>query len=438
METQPTPRGQTLVWISTATAVAALIAVRFPETLLRSEFWAEDATEFFLGAVSLPAGGLLRPVYGYHFFLERLVALVATSLPVYWSPFIFAWSGLLVAALTLGYVARDGFAWIAPLRWQRVMLALLLALAPGTADVLLNLANLPSVLALLGFFLLAERPAPLGWVRPAVLLLVAASSGHAIMLIPLASYLAWRHRSVGIGLAAAGLAVFAGLNLQGGASASAAAGLFAAQPVELVCRIVAENVFTRLVAQPLAGPWFMGPVLRLSAGAFWALAAASVGAIAALSVRWFARDRDGAVTLWMGAAGAIGLLALVALGRSGNAQLLLRESRTMLPAVRYSFLPAVMATLLWTRWLLPSVGERGLRPAARLTAMFLVAAQLASLAPVRYRRPDLLWPERSALVQWKLDQARAGKMVELNMAELPIHPVGWVPANGQVSAILSN
>src|SRR4051812_8776182 len=68
-----------------------IIFLRTPEALLRSEFWAEDLSEFFVGAIALGAKSLVTPVYGYHFFVERIVAWLATFLPVYFTPFIYAW-----------------------------------------------------------------------------------------------------------------------------------------------------------------------------------------------------------------------------------------------------------------------------------------------------------------------------------------------------------
>ena len=51
---------------------AFVIFIRNPEALLRSEFWGEDLTEFFIGAIHLGASSLVTPVFGYQFFFERV------------------------------------------------------------------------------------------------------------------------------------------------------------------------------------------------------------------------------------------------------------------------------------------------------------------------------------------------------------------------------
>jgi hypothetical protein len=227
--------------------VASIIALRFPTPLLRAEFWAEDATEFFFDAVSLGPWSLVTPVYGYHFVLEHLIAYGATFLPVFYTPYVYAWACLLVDAAALAYLAKDGFSWIAPRWWQRVLLAVLLALAPGTPDVLLNLANLPNPLALLGFLLLVERPFRMGGLKLLGFALIAASSGHVLLWLPIAAYLAWINRSRGYAAATAVITIFTFLNGAGTQAASKSAGSFDLHAVAEVPRILLENGFARLL-----------------------------------------------------------------------------------------------------------------------------------------------------------------------------------------------
>ncbi len=49
--------------------VALVIAARNPLALTRAEFWAEDSSEFFVGALTMGARSLWAPVGGYFFFV---------------------------------------------------------------------------------------------------------------------------------------------------------------------------------------------------------------------------------------------------------------------------------------------------------------------------------------------------------------------------------
>jgi hypothetical protein len=417
--------------------VAFIIALRFPTHLFRAEFWAEDATEFFFDAVSIGPRSLVVPVYGYHFLLERLIAYGATFLPVFYTPYVYSWSCLLIDAAALAYLARDGFSWIAPRRWQRILLAVLLALGPGTADVLLNLANLPNILALLGFLLLVERPFRMTGARLIGFGLVATSSGHVLLWLPVAAYLSWRIRSRGYAAAAAVVAALAFLNGVGAHGASRSSGSLDFRALAHVPRILLENGFARLLPAPFLGLGPASAFQRAPGGVYWAVAALGLAAFAWLAVRKFALDGDGTVVLLLGYAGAIGMLGLVAITRSYNVPLLVRESGTLLPQVRYSFLPAALATFIWTSWLLSAHPGGSPGRVLRYAAAAIMGIHLAAGFPLRYARPDLAWGQRSEHVQWLLDLNRAtGRPVVITMQDLAIHPWRWVPDNGRIAVVV--
>ncbi len=338
--------------------LAGVIALRFPTPLLRAEFWAEDATEFFFDAVSLGPRGFVVPVYGYHFLVEHVIAYAATFLPVFYAPYVYVWSCLVIDAAALAYLARDGFSWIAPKRWQRILIAVLLAMGPGTADVLLNLANLPNPLALLGFLLLVERPFQMRWPKLLVFALVAASAGHVLLWLPVAAYLAWVTRSRGFTAAAAIIAAIACLNGTGAHDASNSAGSLDFRAVSEVPRILIENGFARLLPAPLLGVRVAGAFQQTSAVIYWTVLAIGFAVFAWLAAREASVDRDGTVVLLLGYGGTIGMLGLIAISRSYNVPLLVRDSGTLLPHVRYSFLPAALATFIWSSCDPPAASHR--------------------------------------------------------------------------------
>ena len=415
--------------------VAAVIAVRFPPTLWRAEFWAEDATEFFFDAVSLGAKSLVVPVYGYHFFVERVIAYVATFLPVYYTPYVYAWASLVIDAAALAYLVRDGFSWIAPRRGQRVLLAALLAVGPGTAEVLLNMANLPAALAFLGLLLLIERPFLIGPGKLILLVIIIASSGQMVLWIPVVAYLAWATKARTYWIVAISIAVFAVLNGIGNHEASSSAGILDYGALSVVPRILLENSFTRLLPGPFLGA-LTGLLMRSSAVVFWGAAIVGLGAFAALAYRASLADRDGTAVLVLGYLGAIGMLGLTAISRAYSVPLLVRESGSLLYHLRYAFLPSAIATLIWASFLLRPRADPVWRR-VRIIASVIIAINLAVCFSLRFARADLHWPARSGRVQWLLDlNRRNGQPVVIRIEDLPVHPFRWVPANGRVAVVV--
>jgi hypothetical protein len=417
--------------------VAGIIALRTPTALLRAEFWAEDATEFFFDAVSLGARGLAVPVYGYHFLVEHFIGWAATSLPVFYAPYVYAWSALVIDAAALAYLARDGFSWIAPKRWQRILLALLLAIGPGTAEVMLNLSNLPNPLALLAFLLLVERPFRMPWPKLLAFAVIAASAGHVLVWFPVAAYLAWVNRSRGYAAAAAVIVAMASLNATGARAASSSAGILDLDAITEVPRILIENAFARLLPFPFAGGELAGAFQLAPAAIYWTVLAITLAGFAWLAAREAALDRDGTRVLLLGYAGSIGALGLVAIGRSYNVPLLVRDSGTLLPHVRYSFLPAALATFIWSSWILRPRAARPAMAALRHAPAIILALHVAAGFQAHYARPDRAWSQRSERVQWLLDYHReTGRQVVITLTDLPVHPVRWVPDNGRTAVVL--
>ena len=423
--------------IGPAVLVAVLIAARNPPAPFRAEFWAEDATEFLFGALELGARSLATPVYGYHFLLERAVAWVASFASVYYAPFVYAWASLLVSAATCAYVTREGFSWIAPARWQRILLAVVLAIGPGTSEAFLNLANLPGPLALLGLLLLIERPFALGWRRMLVLVLIVLSSGQMVLWVPLVAYLAWARRSPAHALLAAVTVAVAVVNLVGSRQAAAESHLLASAGPDLVARIVLENAFLRLVPGPLLGSEVSGRLMLTSPAVFWSAAVVVFALTAAVVVREHRRDPVTTVGLVLAYSGAVGGLAVVALSRSYAIRHLVRESGQLLWDLRYALLPGAVAILAWASWLLrPRASAPGWR-VARIVACCAVALNAARHWPSVFPRPDLDWPERASHVQWVLDaRERTGKGAIIELRNLAVHPVGWWPNNRKMSVLL--
>ena len=305
----------------------------------RAEFWAEDATEFFFGAVSLGAKSLVVPVYGYHFFVERVIAYVATLLPVHYTPYVYAWASLIIDAAALAYLVRMDSVDRAR-RWQRALLAALLAVGPGTAGVLLNMANLPAALAFLGLLLLIERPFLNGPGKLTLLVIIIASSGQMVLWIPVVAYLAWATKARTYWIVAISIAVFAVLNGIGNHEASSSAASLHYGALSVVPRILLENSFTRL----LPGP-FLGAFTVCSCAPPRSCSGALPSSDWEHSPRWPTGRRwpigDGTAVLVLGYLGAIGRRGEIAISRAYSVPLLVRKSSLLLFHLRYAFLPSL-------------------------------------------------------------------------------------------------
>ena len=171
--------------ITTLAVVALLIGARNPVALLRAEFWAEDASQFFAGALAMGARSLWVPVWGYSFLISRAIAWAATWFAVLWTPYLYAWGSLVLDSIAMSYFVRDGFAWLVPGRAARFLVCLVLTLGPGTSEVFLNLSNLPAPLTFLCLLLLLEEPLCLDTRRLLLFALLVPSAGHTVLLAPL-------------------------------------------------------------------------------------------------------------------------------------------------------------------------------------------------------------------------------------------------------------
>jgi hypothetical protein len=419
-----------------ALLVAAVIAVRDPWPLLRAEFWAEDATEFFFDALGLGIRSLELPVYGHHFFLSRLIAYTASCLPVLYAPYIYAWAALIVNTVSVSYCVRDGFSWLLPERWQRILLAVVLAVGPGTADVLLNICTLPSSLALLALLLLLERPLGLGWIKLVALLLLIPSCGYAVLWLPLVAYLWWLTKDRAYVVVALAIVLMAAMNLWGSHHASAEAGLASYETALDVPRILAENSYTRLVLGPILGAKLTGMIMRAPAAVFWSTGALGL-ALLVVVVRWaYPKHREAIMTLALAYLGAIGSLAVVALNRTYAFLALVREGGTISWNLRYALLPGAVAIMVWMACLVRLDGPSKFWRAGRVLGLVVIAVHVASHWGSVHPRPDLHWPDKSVEVQAILDDGHRGQDRTITLRQLAVQPKNWLPANHRTAVVL--
>lgn len=415
----------------------ALILARNPDPVFRAEFWAEDATEFFFGALSIGIGSLVTPVYGYHLFTSRVIAYTATFFPVLWAPYIYSVACLLITAFAAAYFSREGFSWIIPSRKFRLFVCVVLAIAPGTAEVYFNLSNLPSVLTVLGLLMLLEKPFRPSPMKFATLLILLPSAGQMLLLAPVVGslWLLTRERRY---LWLLGCMVpWVVLNGIGNHHASGQAGLLSYENAWAVPRVLLENTITRLFFAPIFGDELTGMIImRRRASVFWLTSLVAVGGAAYAATKWRFLQREGAWLLILSFLCVICSFGLIAVSRNYATYQISRGSGNLFWGHRYSYLPGVVALIIWFRIAHDALAEwRGKMkfwPAA--FAVILLAYHNVSQWNAYDHRPDLEWPKGAALIQSALDEKRQGKMDDGRLAiEFPwVHPVGWRPNRGEL------
>ncbi len=418
--------------------VAGLIAVRNPVALLRSEFWAEDALVFFPDALNAGWRSLYMPVYGYHFLLSRMIAWTATVLPVVAAPYVYAWASLAVSAAAIGYFSRETFTSVIPSYPSRVLACVLLVLAPGSGEVMMNLCNLMTPLTLLAFLLLLESPGHLGWRRFAVMLFLAASAGPVFLLTPVIAYLAARTGSVRHAALIGGMLPIFVANVVGNHVTGSQNGLLNYSYAVLVPMALAHNFVLRLAVLPIAGSGVTSSIMTSTTTVFWTV---SIGAVLAIMAIWRSGllstrparllDDQIVVLLLLGFTSAVLTFGAIAVSRSYAIWQVLRQSGDPLWHMRYSFLPGTLAVLIWAT-LLYRLWYHG--RAARTVAFVLLAAlsvhELSQWRNVPLRR-DVGWPYAAEAIQDAVDARRRGVLEHPVAAVVPVHPAYW--NNGHVT-----
>jgi hypothetical protein len=404
--------------------VAGLIVLRNPAAIFRAELWAEDGTEFFRTALLHGFSSLWMPVFGYQFFLSRLLAWVATLLPVVATPFVYAGGCLVLNALSVGYFAREGFAWLVPVRMHRLLLCCLFAIGPGAGEVFLSLCNLTNSLALLALLMLLEKPHRLSGWKIAALLLIGVSSGHMVVLVPLVLFLAYRtgdRRYLFLTIAL--VPILLG-NVIGNHHSAGETGFTEYSKLLVAPHVVLKNFVARLFFVPFLGPHRSNVLMGKGHVLFWVLGAAALAGLVRV-LRRTRVDREAAVFLGLSFCLTVGTFGIIVVTRAYVADIV---QRNILWDIRYSFLPGVLAELIWMWLFLAWWRDRDTRrklAAAGLLGMVLVAGQ--DLRRWRHvpERPDAHWPESAASIQRVLDQRARGELaVATDVSGIRMHPFG--------------
>ena len=174
-------------------------ALRIPATFLDPLFWAEDCTVFFHDSVEIGAPAILAPLYGSYHLLPRLIVYLASFLPTFWGPVLYAVGAGVLSSVSLGLFSRGGFRWLVPDDRIRVLMCWLFSLVPGTTESFFALCTVNYALSCGLLFLLLERDAEGRWqmgIRRALLMsFLWFSVGQAVVLAAPLLYLYWLTRN---------------------------------------------------------------------------------------------------------------------------------------------------------------------------------------------------------------------------------------------------
>lgn len=406
-----------------------IIFIRTPAALLRAEFWAEDLTEFFLGALHMRSKSILTPVYGYHFFGERIIAWASTFLPVFWTPYIFVWVCFLISTLASAYFVRDGFSWLVKSQRFRVLLCATIALGPGTNEVHFSFCNLPSPLTWLAALLLLEVPHRLSIKRLATLIFIALSAGQTVLLLPLVATFFWVTKSKKYLLLAGGIAPMVLLNFIGNHQTGSQNGLLKYSMVLQAPQAFIENFFARLLVVPIWGPHNSRFMLRNQL-LFWVVSLVGIYFLRKLflSEKWSLKDKKFRLLFSM-FVGFVGLYAVVIISRSYSMNSVFIRYGNPGWGLRYSFLPGCAALVIWFSYLslfLALPRSKLVTNFAKFVVFLLVANNVSNWNSFHHRQ-NLNWASGAEKIQEALRQQAEGSLsseirVPLNLLA---HPLGW-------------
>jgi hypothetical protein len=414
--------------------VGLVIFLFNPLPLLRSEFWAEDATEFFFGALTGGFKSILEPVYGYHFFASRIIAFLASLFDALYAPYIYAWASLVLNTVSVAYFAREGFAWIIPKRSHRLFVIGLLAIGPGTSEAFLNLCNLPSSLAFLALMMLLEHPLGLSWKKFTAIVLIALSSGYTVLWLPLSGYLWWLSKDRRYLFLACIIIVNAIVGFYGIRQAESAAKLLNYGALSLVPRIFVENTFTRLIPAPFLGPQATGAFMQSSPLVFWSVALAGISSVLYLLIANYHKHPEKITALGLAYLGAIGSLCVIAFTRRYAIGQLVREGGTLVWELRYSLLPSAIVLIIWFSLLCPLLNRKTYVRSLSIFCMVLISGQVIWRWKQVPQRANLHWPLHAAVIQSILNQENVARTITIE--DLAVHPLGWTPNNKRTAITL--
>ncbi len=408
--------------------VAIIIFLRDPIPLLRAEFWAEDGTEFFLTSLTHGIRSLYTPVMGYHLFISRLIAYIATFFPILWIPYIYSAFALIINSITIGYFTRNGFSWIVESKMHRIFIVMILAVGPGTKDVFLNISNIMHNIGFLTILILVEEPHDFTWKKFFIIVIFLFSAGQLFVFFPLV-LLFWYFTKDRRYFAMAVFFIFvAAINLLGNVADKASAGLMDFDNIIMVPRVLIENFIIRLIFVPLGGSYITTKIIKSPDLIFWSITLISFSLLVILFIKKRVYKQKEFLIFLVTYTCIIGIFGVVAIVRNYASHRLVHESGTIHWGIRYSFLSGMVTIIGWTAIFFRYINNKSIKNILAISMILLIAFHNLYKWNSINKRNDLSWPESAQKIQSALDMQKNGNMTKsITIKGIQVHPKGWLP-----------
>ncbi|HUD07295.1 MAG TPA: hypothetical protein VMR34_05400 [Candidatus Saccharimonadales bacterium] len=184
-----------------------VIILRKPEAFTHAQFWAEDGVTWFQSAYNHGLRTtLFLPYSGTFSIFQRIIAYIATFLPLNYAPLFFNLSALACQLLPIFILNSKRLQPI--VRYQLIAIVVsLLYVAINSQEVFVNLANVQWHFAIAAFLLLiASKPTSRLWVAfDVVVLMIAGLTGPITFPLVIIAFLVWfntrlRHSLLNLGV----------------------------------------------------------------------------------------------------------------------------------------------------------------------------------------------------------------------------------------------
>lgn len=246
----PGRSGRALPLVGMGLMLVAILVLRKTDSFTTPQFWSADGAVFFVDAVTLGAGSLLREYEGFVQIIPRLLALVGswaeiTALP---AAYVLLSLGFAVACLLHLFSPRVALPW-------KPALAAAVFLVPHSGEVYLNVMNTPVFAGLLLLQLAIKQPwnTPAGKSTDLGLLVACGLTGpYSVIVLPLFAWRAWRTRMAADSLKFAVIAACAATQLSFWVQTHAAT---SGQTLPLNLPVLAGVISHRWIAALFAGGW---------------------------------------------------------------------------------------------------------------------------------------------------------------------------------------
>lgn len=404
-------------WAMLASAIAVVLFLRRPDSLLNPQFWAEDGAIFFRDQLLLgTAAALVHPYAGYVHLVPRLVAAIASAFPPERQPLLYDASALAIAAACCSLFASPAYRFLIRSDAVRAIACVIAAVLPFANELVGTIANVQWYLALAALLLLvhpAERRTTIRTALAAIAIaLCVLSAPQTIIFIPIAIVRLWDRRPAGQAMAAmflicAAVQAAVALSLHTGVTGGPPAReIAAATLVALASQVVLSDVVGHADAELLAraAPLLI-PLLPLAALA---------------AVLWPIRtSRRRIVHSGVAIALSVAGIALVMSFRGLASSFTDPAHLTAWRGERYFFLPSCLLVFCALAACLALRGTARAAYAVCLTVMIAFATTQNARIPAL---PDDRWPVYASRIgAW--EAADATRMPALAVT-VPINP-GW-------------